>query len=40
MAKKVLFILLCVASVSMLSGCYCYPPGYYPAYRPYHHRYY
>jgi hypothetical protein len=32
MVRKVLGILLCVGIVSLVSGCYCYPPGYYPGY--------
>ena len=30
MVYKVLGILLCVGVMSLVSGCYCYPPGYYP----------
>ena len=34
MVHKVLSILLCVGIVSLLSGCYCYPAGFY-----HHHAY-
>jgi hypothetical protein len=46
MVYKVLGMLLCVGVMSLVSGCYCYPPGYYPrahryssvsSYRPYIH---
>ena len=30
MVYKVLGILLCISVMSLVSGCYCYPPGYYP----------
>ena len=30
MVHKVLGILLCIGVMSLVSGCYCYPPGYYP----------
>jgi hypothetical protein len=39
MVRKVLGILLCVGIVSLVSGCYCYPPGYYPRYGHHHWRY-
>jgi hypothetical protein len=39
MAHKVLGILLCVGIVSLVSGCYCYPPGYYPGYGRHHSRF-
>jgi hypothetical protein len=46
MAYKMLGILLCIGVMSLVSGCYCSPPGYYPhphrhssvsSYRPYIH---
>jgi hypothetical protein len=46
MVYKVLGMLLCISVMSLVSGCYCYPPGYYPrghryssisSYRPYSH---
>ena len=30
MVYKALGILLCIGVMSLISGCYCYPPGYYP----------
>ena len=30
MVYKALGILLCIGVMSLVSGCYCYPPGYYP----------
>jgi hypothetical protein len=33
MVYKALGMLLCIGVMSLVSGCYCYPPGYYP--RPY-----
>jgi hypothetical protein len=30
MAYKMLGVLLCIGAMSLVSGCYCYPPGYYP----------
>jgi hypothetical protein len=36
MVYKVLGILLCLGVLSLVSGCYCYPPGYY---HPRPHRY-
>jgi hypothetical protein len=30
MVYKMLGILLCIGVMSLVSGCYCYPPGYYP----------
>lgn len=39
MVRKVLGILLCVGIVSLVSGCYCYPPGYYPGYGRHHSRF-
>jgi len=29
MVYKVLGILVCIGVMSLVSGCYCYPPGYY-----------
>jgi hypothetical protein len=37
MARTVLWILCCMSVMSLVSGCYCYPPGYYPG--SYHHGY-
>jgi len=39
MVRKVLGILLCVGIVSLVSGCYCYPPGYHPGYGRHHSRF-
>jgi hypothetical protein len=36
MVYKKLGILLCIGVMSLVSGCYCYPPGYY---HPHPHRY-
>jgi hypothetical protein len=36
MVYKALDILLCIGVMSLVSGCYCYPPGYY---HPRSHRY-
>ena len=30
MIYKVLGLLLCIGVMSLVSGCYCYPPGYHP----------
>jgi hypothetical protein len=30
MVYKALGILLCIGVMTLVSGCYCYPPGYYP----------
>jgi hypothetical protein len=29
MVYKALGLLLCIGVMSLVSGCYCYPPGYY-----------
>ena len=30
MVYKALGMLLCIGVMTLVSGCYCYPPGYYP----------
>src|SRR5439155_25197847 len=35
MVYTALGILLCIGVMSLVSGCYCYPPGYYPHAHPY-----